>query len=115
MADNFDLRPNSDLVGDFDTGSGPPAPFVFQFPLPLVVEGADLTAIGPYILHTARAGERWDQLAWNYYGDATLYSGIVLANPDVPIEPQFEAGLLIKIPIIQQKQSTAILPPWRTL
>jgi phage tail protein X len=106
-----------DMLSDFDTPTEGAAVqgFVFQYPILPVVEGPDLTAIGPYIPHITVAGERWDTLAWNYYGDPTLYSGIVLANPAVPIEPQFEAGLLVKIPIVQQTQTPATLPPWGTL
>ena len=40
-----------------------------------------------YIPHLTVAGERWDQLAWHYYGDPTLYGPIVMANPSIPIEP----------------------------
>lgn len=67
-----------------------------------------------FIAHVTVSGERWDLLAWNYYGDATLYSPIIMANPAVPIEPTFEAGLRIAIPLLQVSQSvTANLPPWK--
>ena len=50
----------------------------------------------------------------NYYGDPTLFGPIVMANPNVTIEPVFEAGLLIAIPILQQASVvTADLPPWK--
>jgi phage tail protein X len=66
-----------------------------------------------YILHVTAAGERWDLLAWQYYGDATLYSPIIMANPSVPIEPVFEAGRQVAVPILFVQQSqTANLPPW---
>jgi len=68
-----------------------------------------------YIAHVTLAGERWDLLAWTYYGDATLYAPIVMANPLIPIEPVFEAGLQIAIPILQVSQSASTnLPPWKT-
>jgi phage tail protein X len=44
-----------------------------------------------FIQHLTYAGDRWDLLAWQYYGDPTNYSIIVMANPGVPIEPVFEA------------------------
>jgi phage tail protein X len=70
-------------------------------------------ASSQYILHVTAAGERWDLLAWQYYGDATLYSPIIMANPSVPIEPLFEAGRLVAIPILFVQQSqTSNLPPW---
>jgi phage tail protein X len=67
-----------------------------------------------YISHVTSAGERWDLLAWRYYGDATLYSPIIMANPRIPIEPVFEAGLLLAIPIMQVSAITRNnLPPWK--
>jgi hypothetical protein len=69
-----------------------------------------------YITHVTLASERWDLLAWIYYGDATLYSPIVMANPRIPIEPAFEAGLQIAIPILQVSQGASTdLPPWKTI
>lgn len=67
-----------------------------------------------FIMHLTVAGERWDLLSWRYYGDPTLYSPIIMANPSIPIEPVFEAGLAIAIPILQ-KSSTGPgdLPPWK--
>jgi phage tail protein X len=67
-----------------------------------------------FIDHVTTAGERWDLLAWKYYGDPTDYSGIIMANPNVAIEPVFDAGVSIAIPL-QQKSAvvTAILPPWK--
>jgi len=69
-----------------------------------------------YILHTTIAGERWDLLSWQYYGSPFLYGGIIMANPAVPIEPVFEAGIVIAIPIIQAAPvAPNNLPPWGTL
>jgi phage tail protein X len=67
-----------------------------------------------YILHITRAGERWDLLAWRYYGDPTDYSPIIMANPDVAIEPVFDAGISIAVPIIQKSVLVSVdLPPWK--
>jgi phage tail protein X len=75
----------------------------------------DSMSTATYIEHMTTAGERWDLLAWVYYGDPTLYSSIVMANPSVPIEPVFEAGISILIPILQTSSvMTRDLPPWKT-
>ena len=67
-----------------------------------------------FITHITQSGERWDLLAWEYYGDATLYSAIIMVNPTIPIEPVFEAGLIIGIPILRVSPiQTADLPPWK--
>jgi phage tail protein X len=67
-----------------------------------------------FIEHVTLAGERWDLVAWIYYGDPTLYSGIVMANPAVAVEPVFEAGIVLMVPILQQSAvMTTNLPPWK--
>ncbi len=69
-----------------------------------------------FIRHVTIAGERWDLLAWRYYGNPTLYNPIIMANPDIPIEPVFEAGLIIAIPILQKSATVANnLPPWKRM
>ena len=67
-----------------------------------------------FIMHITTGGERWDLLAWTFYGDPSLYSPIIMANPRIPIEPVFEAGLEIAIPILQINPAQTInLPPWK--
>ena len=34
-----------------------------------------------FIEHVTYGGERWDLLAWQYYGDPTNYSIIIMAIP----------------------------------
>ncbi len=75
-----------------------------------------MTASGQFILHITAAGERWDLLAWRYYGEPTDYSPIIMANPNVPIEPVFDAGTTIAVPILQKSAVVAAdLPPWKLL
>ena len=67
-----------------------------------------------FITHITTANERWDLLAWKYYGDPTQLSPIIMANPDILIEPVFEAGLTLVIPVLQQTSVVTIdLPPWK--
>jgi phage tail protein X len=67
-----------------------------------------------FIVHVSRSGERWDLLAWKYYGDPSQYRPVIMANPEVAIEPVFEAGLTIVVPIIEQSAvEEDDLPPWR--
>jgi phage tail protein X len=71
-----------------------------------------------FISHLTVAGERWDQLAWQYYGDPSLYGPIVMANPVIPIEPEFEPGLTVAIPLLALPTpvlSQAQLPPWQRI
>jgi phage tail protein X len=67
-----------------------------------------------YLTHISAAGHRWDLLAWNYYGDATLLGTIVMANPTMPIEPVLSAGMTVLIPVLQKASVVATdLPPWK--
>lgn len=69
-----------------------------------------------FIPHITLAGERWDLLAWQYYGDPSLFAPIIQTNPQIPIEPVFEAGLMIGIPILMVNQAAGQatnLPPWK--
>ncbi|MGH7842977.1 MAG: tail protein X [Candidatus Binataceae bacterium] len=67
-----------------------------------------------FISHTTVAGERWDLIAWIYYGNPTLYSQIIMANPRVPVFAVFDSGVVLAIPILQVNQVQASnLPPWK--
>jgi phage tail protein X len=67
-----------------------------------------------FVTHITSFGERWDLLAWNYYGDPTLFGPIVMANSGISIEPVFEAGLIVTIPVLQKTTvMIADLPPWK--
>lgn len=68
-----------------------------------------------FIVHITTQGERWDLIAYRYYGDATQYGPIISANPNVVIEAVFEGGIAIEVPIlIQSSTVSADLPPWRS-
>lgn len=71
----------------------------------------------PYLKHVTVQDERWDLIAWNYYGDPTLYHPIIEANPGVPIVGAFDPGTVILVPILQSMSSAPAsdLPPWETL
>lgn len=66
-----------------------------------------------YRLHLTTEGERWDQLAYRYYGDAYLYPQIIAANPHVAITATFKAGLTITIPLLELPSSSIGMPPWK--
>jgi phage tail protein X len=71
---------------------------------------------GSFIPYVTVAGDRWDSLAWRFYGDAALFGPIIQTNPQIPIEAVFEAGLNIGIPLLavdHMIKETADLPPWK--
>ncbi|MCY1530294.1 hypothetical protein D9M68_654750 [compost metagenome] len=68
---------------------------------------------GQYLTHTTTEGERWDQLAFLYYGNAHRYEPITRANPQVPLNGALPAGLSLRIPVLEEQVvSSEDLPPW---
>ena len=66
-----------------------------------------------YLKHITKEGERWDMLAYRYYGDALAYERIVAANPHVAVTPVLAGGLMLAIPVVEETETlTEDLPPW---
>lgn len=67
-----------------------------------------------FLEHVTRDGERWDSLAWQYYGDPLGYPRIIAANPHVAITPVLPSGLLLLIPVIETEEARTEedIAPW---
>lgn len=63
--------------------------------------------------YITKEGDRWDLIAYQFYGDATMYEPIIVANPEVPIIPILPSGIKLRIPIIEIKETIEELPPWK--
>lgn len=67
--------------------------------------------------HITVDGDRWDNLAWQYYGDPHTYERIIAANPEVQIEPILPGGIRLLIPVIEDTDAETVnseeLPPWK--
>jgi phage tail protein X len=65
--------------------------------------------------HITKEGDRWDLIAYQYYGDATMYETIIAANPDVAITPILPSGIKLKVPVIDTSNLIPAeeLPPWK--
>lgn len=63
--------------------------------------------------HTCRAGESFDLLAGQAYGQETMADVIVAANPDLCDVVLFEGGEVIDLPLVERVESPDTLPPWR--
>ena len=62
--------------------------------------------------HLTREGERWDLIAWRYYGNPLEISRLIAANPHLPAAEQFAANLTVFVPLIPSKpQTQADMPP----
>lgn len=68
-----------------------------------------------YLEHFTSDGERWDTLAWQYYGDAHKYGPIIEANPHAPLAPVLPSGLKLAIPLLDVSETVSQedLPPWK--
>ncbi len=74
-----------------------------------------MTPAQQYLTHVTRGTERWDLIAWRYYGDPTNFNPIIMANPAVPIVPVLDAGIVLAIPVLAASETaTTGLPPWAT-
>jgi phage tail protein X len=70
------------------------------------------------IEHVTQAGERWDTLAWRYYGDPHGYGRIIEANPALDITSALPSGITVLIPVLsasaaEQALQAEELPPWK--
>ena len=77
-----------------------------------------LTSEFDCIEHTVLDGQRWDTLAWIYYGDAAAYGRIVRANPAIDITTHLEVGTVVLVPVlslaeVQEAVEQDSLPPWK--
>lgn len=63
--------------------------------------------------HTVKQGERWDNLAYYYYGDALEYARIIIANPHISFYEVLPTGATVFIPVLNVKPTqNENLPPW---
>ena len=66
-----------------------------------------------YIEHVTSSNERWDTLAYKYYGDAKLYEPIIRANEHIKVSAILDEGIKLYIPIgITMENETEKLTPW---
>ncbi|KMN76142.1 phage tail protein X [Chromobacterium alkanivorans] len=68
-----------------------------------------------FLNHVTQENERWDQIAWRYYGDVGQMAQLIANNAHIPIGETLPAGLILAIPVLEAADSEALeqLPPWR--
>ena len=66
------------------------------------------------LIYITRDGDRWDTIAHKHYGNALMISGLIAANPHLPLAEQFKSGLTVFVPVLDSKpkNSQEQLPPW---
>ena len=73
-----------------------------------------------YIEHETTSGERWDHIAYKYYGDGKRISELIRANRDLflpdlkPVPIIFRGRIKIRVPILEAPAlDDNLLPPWK--
>ena len=69
-------------------------------------------AIGNYFIYTTKAGDTFDILALDAWNDETKAHWIIQDNPDYASVLVFDAGVKLKIRIVEP-EAAASLPPWK--
>ncbi len=67
-----------------------------------------------YLKYTTRAGDTFDALALTMYNDERLADRIIRYNPDYADVIIFDAGVQLRLPIVESDTTPATLPPWRS-
>lgn len=63
----------------------------------------------PYV---TSQGERWDEIAYAFYGNALKTEQLVAANPQYADMLLFPAGCVLNIPKLEEETAES-LPPWK--
>ncbi len=65
-----------------------------------------------YLEYETLDGDTWDSIALDFYNNEYYASKIMQANPDFIKTLIFNAGIKLKIPILEYAAPTT-LPPWK--
>lgn len=68
------------------------------------------------INYVTTQGERWDSLAWKFYGSVKSMNILIDANPAIALSGVLDAGTKVIVPIVEATSETITasnLPPWK--
>ena len=66
-----------------------------------------------YYEYTTRDGDTFDLLALDMYNDERLAHYIIEYNPDYADVIVFEGGVQLKLPVVEEAETSETVPPWR--
>lgn len=73
-----------------------------------------------YLQHSTIDGDRWDLLAYQYYGDASKQSVLLDANRSLFLDPIsvppliLKSGITLIVPVLDEEEvDDSTLPPWK--
>jgi len=58
-------------------------------------------------------GDAFDRLALSFYNEERMATYIIQANPDYCPVLVFDAGVVLRIPVLDKVETPETLPPWR--
>ena len=65
-----------------------------------------------FVFYRTTAGDTWDQLALDIYGNKFYSAKIMAENPELSNQVILEEGQILRIPIIE-RVGVESLPPWK--
>jgi phage tail protein X len=67
------------------------------------------------LVHNTLPGDRWDRLAYFYYGDVAQMSLLIVSNKHLPVSEILPAGVQVFIPVMEATDDVANVgaPPWK--
>lgn len=67
-----------------------------------------------FYTYITKQNDRWDTISYQFYNSPFLYEKIIKANPTIKIAPILEAGIKLKIPVLEKYETISKeLPPWK--
>ncbi len=66
-----------------------------------------------YHEYLTEEGDTFDALALDFYDEERMASHIIQANPQYMETLVFEAGIKLRLPVLDKLERPATLPPWR--
>lgn len=66
-----------------------------------------------YYEYTTQDGDTFDLLALDMYNDERLAHYIIEFNPDYSGVLVFDGGVLLKLPVVEEAETSETVPPWR--
>ena len=68
------------------------------------------------LVYIASDMDRWDSLAYDFYGDSALIAPLMAANPEIlPNQVYLPSGAKIVVPQLppQEQEETTVKAPWK--
>lgn len=68
--------------------------------------------MGKYYEYVTRQGDTFDSIALGFYMDEKRSSEVINKNPDYADVIIFDAGITLKVPLLEESSATT-MPPWK--